>query len=182
MEALIAKGNKATIKKLLILKKESQQEGQYRVSNRLHAVILSIDGYAPGNITKILKANRTSIPEWIGKWNKYGLKGLLEGHRSGREPELSIDDKKILHDIIESGPIAYGLNTGVWTSPIITDVIEEEFDIKYHPGHVRKILKKIGISFQQPTYKLANADPVKKNKWIRYTFPNLKKTPKKKMR
>jgi hypothetical protein len=36
--------------------------------------------------------------------------------------------------------VAYGLDNGVWTSPMIAWVMEEEFGIKYHPGHVRKLL------------------------------------------
>jgi hypothetical protein len=35
---------------------------------------------------------------------------------------------------------AYGLDSGIWTSPMIVWVIEEEFGVQYHPGHVRKLL------------------------------------------
>ncbi|HDH06009.1 MAG TPA: winged helix-turn-helix domain-containing protein, partial [Nitrospirae bacterium] len=56
-------------------------------------------------------------------------------------------------------------------------IIEEEFAVHYHPGHVRKLLKEMGFSVQRPTTKLMQADPKKQNKWIRYTYPNLKKKP-----
>ena len=128
----------------------------------------------------MLKVNRTNVPLWINNWNAYGTEGLLEGHRSGRKSHLMSGEREKLCDILESGPVAYGLNTGVWTSRIITTIIKEEFGIGYHPGHVRKLLKEIGFSVQRPTYKLINADTKKKNKWIRYTYPNLKKTPKRK--
>jgi transposase len=108
--------------------------------------------------------------------------GLLEGHRSGRRPKLTEEDRQRLFDIVDSGPVAYGLQTGVWTSPIIAEVINEEFDVSYHPGHVRRLLRNIGLSVQRPTTKLAAADPKKQNKWIRYTQPNLKKKPEKKAR
>jgi len=82
-----------------------------------------------------------------------------------------------LRDIVESGPVAYGLQTGVWTSPIIAQLIAEEFDVHYHPGHVRKLLGQIGCSVQRPRAKLMQADPVKQHRWTRYTYPNLKKKP-----
>jgi transposase len=85
-------------------------------------------------------------------------------------------------DIVESGPIAYGFNSGIWTSVMVRKVIEEEFNVIYHPGHVRKILKGIGFSVQRPTISLANADASKRNRWIRYAYPNLKKTPVPRMR
>lgn len=182
MQAVFAKGNQRTINKLDALRREALKDSQYRVAIRLHAIILSIEKKTSGDIANVLKVNRTNVPVWIHDWNTYGTEGLLEGHRSGRQSKLTDEDKDNLSDILESGPVAYGLNTGVWSSKIITQIIEEEFGIGYHPGHVRKLLKEIGFSVQRPTYKLVNADEKKKNKWIRYTYPNLKKTPKQKER
>jgi len=182
MHAIFAKGNKRTVNKVIHHRKEALADHQYRVATRLHAIMLSIEKHTSGDIAGLLKVNRTNVPIWINNWNEYGADGLLEGHRSGRQSRLSPEDKVKLGDIIESGPVACGLNTGVWTSKIITQIIDEEFGIGFHPGHVRKLLKEIGFSVQRPTYKLVNADEKKKNKWIRYTYPNLKKTPKQKVR
>ena len=82
-----------------------------------------------------------------------------------------------LADIVESGPVAYGLNTAVWTSPLLAQIISEEFAVDYHPGHVRRLLGKMGFSVQRPTTRLVQADPVKRRRWIRYQYPNLKKKP-----
>lgn len=176
MQPLFARGNKKTIAKLLAKKKEANREGKHRISTRCHAIILSIEKYTSCEIAELLKVNRTGVPIWINNWNELGAEGLLEGHRSGRKSGLGPEEVVQLKDIIDSGPVAYGLNTGIWTSIILSNVIEEEFGIKYHPGHTRKLLKKIKVSFQRPTYKLISADPIKRNKWIRYTYPNLKKT------
>ena len=80
-----------------------------------------------------------------------------------------------LADIVESGPVAYGFDCGVWTSPMIGRVIEDEFGVTYHPGHVRKLLHDLGFSVQRPRKVLARADPEAQDKWHRHTFPNLKK-------
>jgi len=61
-------------------------------------------------------------------------------------------------EILETGPVAYSLNTGVWTSPIISHVIYEEFNVKYHPGHVHKMMKNFGFSVQRPMTELIRAD------------------------
>jgi transposase len=87
-----------------------------------------------------------------------------------------------LTDILDSGPVAHGLDTGIWTSPLVAQVIREEFDRSYHPGHVRRLLRQLGYSVQRPTTRLAQADMGQKRKWTRYTYPNLKKTPKEKGR
>ena len=100
---------------------------------------------------------------------------MLEGHRAGRPVGLHEKQRRQLTDILDSGPVAYGLDTGIWTSPMIAWVIEEEFDIQYHPGHVRKILHEIGFSVQRPKRVLARADAAERDRWQRYTYPNLKK-------
>lgn len=182
MKAIYARGNSRTVTKLAKLKSAAQKDSHYRVATRLHAIMLSVEGHTSTSISDVLKVDRTRVPKWIKAWNEHGVDGLLEGHRSGRKKRMSKENIEKLSDIIESGPVSYGLNTGVWTSPIITEVIRLEFDITYHPGHVRKILKDIGFSVQRPTYKLINADPKKKNRWVRYTYPNLKKTPRQRRR
>jgi transposase len=139
--------------------------------------MLSIEKYTTTKIARLLKINRTTLPIWIRNWNKYKEVGLLEGHRSGRKNKLSEVSKDKLYDIIESGPIAYGFNSGIWTSVIISEVIKNDFNIDYHPGHVRKLLKRIGFSVQRPNYHLKRGDPEKKSKWRRYSHPNLKKKP-----
>jgi transposase len=73
--------------------------------------------------------------------------------------------------------VAHGLNTGVWTSPLIAQIIAEEFDVSCHPGHVRRLLKQLNFPVQRPKTRLAQADPKKQNRWICYTHPNLKKPP-----
>jgi hypothetical protein len=84
--------------------------------------------------------------------------------------------KVALGDIIESSPVAYGLDSGVWTSPMIGRVILDEFGIDYHPGHVRKLLRGMGFSVQRPRRVLARADPTAQNRWHRRTFPSIKKS------
>lgn len=182
MKPIYAKGNHKTIEKLIRLRKEAYTDKETRVALRIQAIMLSIERHSTGEISRLLKVNRTTVPIWINNWNEYKELGLLEGHRSGRKKKLSKEDLEKFYDIVESGPIAYGLITGVWTSQIVTQIIENEFDVEYHPGHVRKILKGLGFSIQRPTTKLINGDPKKKAKWTRYIYPNLKKKPKKKVR
>jgi transposase len=102
---------------------------------------------------------------------------LLEGHRAGRPGGLNAVQREQLQDILDSGPVACGLETGIGTSPVISRVIADEFNLHYHPGHVRKLLKQLGYSVQRPTTRLVQADPDRKNRWVRYTYPRLKKKP-----
>lgn len=179
LPTLFAKGNKRTLRKLEALRKQAHADKAPRVALRIQGIILSIEKHSATSISQLLHIHRVTVNSWIHAWNTYGDDGLLEGYRCGRPANLTHYHKELLYDVVESGPVAYGLLSGVWTSPIIAGVIEEEFGVAYHPGHVRKLLKELGFSLQRPTTKLARADPKLQNRWVRYTYPNLKKKPKK---
>ncbi len=166
--------------KLRRLKKSAEAEGAYRVAKRLHAVLLNSEARTSGEIARILDAPLSKVSQWLLNYEQYGYEGLLEGHRCGRPPGLSSERQLRLADIIDSGPVAYGYLSGVWTSPMLARVIAEEFDRQYHPGHVRKLLAEIGFSVQRPKRLLARADPAQQDQWHRYTYPNLKKNPRRK--
>jgi len=175
LPALFAKGNRRTVGSLEALRRQAHADKAPRVALRIQGIMLSIDKHSATHISELLHVHRVTVHAWINAWNAHGREGLLEGHRSGRPPRLSDPQKEQLYDIIESGPVAHGLSSGVWTSPIIGRVILEEFGVAYHAGHVRKLLGELGLSLQRPTTKLVQADPKKQNRWIRYTYPNLKK-------
>lgn len=177
MKPIFALSHGCSRRKLLDLRQAAQTDKAPRAALRLQAILLSVGGRTPPQIAQLLQVHRTRVHAWVRDWNEYGPEAVKEGHRSGRPRELSSAQREQLHDLVESGPVAYGLNTGVWTSPLLADVIEEEFGVVYHPGHVRKLLHQLGCSVQRPTTRLVQADPQAQNKWIRYTYPNLKKTP-----
>jgi transposase len=177
MNPVYARGNQRTALRLIQLRREAIQDNAARVAQRLHAIVLSLEGRTTTEIAALLKVHRSTVPLWIQQWNQDREDGLLEGHRSGRPAQLTPGQRQQLQDILDSGPVAYGLDTGVWTSPIIGQVIAQEWEVQFHPGHVRKLLRQLGYSVQRPTTRLMQADPVKKHRWVRYRYPRLKKKP-----
>jgi transposase len=137
--------------------------------------LLNYQRHSSGDIAGMLDAPRSKVSLWLQQYEKYGWEALKEGHRSGRPRELDALQRQGLCDILDSGPVAYGYGSGVWTSPMIARVIQEEYRVAYHPGHVRKLLQELGFSVQRPRKQLAKGDPVEQDRWQRYTYPRLKK-------
>jgi len=141
-------------RELSALKKEAERDGAFRVAKRIHAVLLNHQRHSSGEIATILEAPRSKVSLWLGQYEEYGWEALLEGHRSGRPSLLDAQQREDLCGILDSGPVAYGFVSGVWSSPMIARVIQEEFEVDYHPGHVRKLLKELGFSVQRPGKRL----------------------------
>src|SRR5208337_4398713 len=119
----------STSRQLIRLTKEAERDGAYRVARRLRAVILNAEGRSSSELADILQSPRSKVSEWLSRYEAYGVDGLLEGYRSGRPASLSSEQREQLGDILDSGPVAYGLDTGIWTSPMIAWVIEQEFGV-----------------------------------------------------
>jgi transposase len=176
MRPVFATGQRRAVEKLLGLRREAQADKAPRVVLRIQGILMSLDGHTAGDIAQTLKVHRSTVPLWIDHWNRHGEEGLWEGQRSGRPAQLGLREREQLADILDSGPVAYGLETGIWTSALVTRVIRQEFDRAYHPGHVRKLLRQLGYSVPRPTTRLVQANLREKRKWVRYTYPNLRKT------
>lgn len=160
------------LEKVLI---QADQEGNLRVWKRVKVVL----AYAAGvSVTDICHTFGVSCRTVFNCWERYqceGVTGLLEREHTGRPSRLSVEQQEILCEILDSGPVAYGFETGLWTAPRIAQVIEAEFHVQYHSHHVCKLLAQLGFSIQRPTRQLAAADPERQQQWVRTTYPALKK-------
>jgi transposase len=165
----------STYQRLVRLSKAAEREGAYRVAKRWRAVVLNSEGHTSGELANILPAPRSKVSAWLQRYQAEGVDGLLEGYRSGRPAELSEKQKQQWGDILDSGPLAYGLDTGLWTSPRIAWIIEQEFGLQYHPGPVRKLLPTWGFSVPRPRRVLVRADAAAQDRWHRRTYPALQK-------
>jgi transposase len=177
MLARLLRLHPSTQKRLVRLSKEAERDGAYRVAKRLQAVVLNAEGHTSGELAHLLKAPRSKVSEWLERYESHGVEGLLEGQRTGRPSELTLKQQRRMEDILDSGPVAYGLDNGIWTSRMLAWIIEEEFGIQYHAGHVRKLLADWGYSVQRPRRVLARADAAAQDRWRRRIYPNLKKKP-----
>ncbi len=161
------------------MESEASVDGAYRVSKRIRSVLLNHDKNSSGQIAQALGSPRSAVSKWLKTYEEQGVDGLMEGRRTGRPSRLTDLQKILICDIIDSGPVAYGSLSGVWTSKLISEIINNEFEIKYHPSHVWKLLQEFGFSVQSPKRLLANADKEKKEQWLKNTYPNIKKKSKK---
>jgi transposase len=139
--------------------------------------VLNMEGRTAPEIASLLKVHRSKVSIWLHHWQQRGIEGILEGHRPGRPKELSDKQLQTLEDILDSGPVAYGFHSDVWTCPMVCRVIEEEFSVSYHPAHVSRILHELEFSVQRPRKVLARADKQAQSRWVRYRYPAIKKKP-----
>jgi transposase len=120
---------------------------------------------------------RGAVYQWLRWYEVAGSEGLRARKSPGAPPRLSAEQKKALVAIIMAGPQSIGLTSGMWTGPMVGDVILERFGVRYHYQHIPRLLHQLGFSVQRPRKRLARADSEAQAMWLRERLPAIKKKP-----
>lgn len=177
-EAISARGRTPTARKKLrrfIRAAEKAKElDQWR---RGRAVLGYIEGRRVAEMAVELGVDRSAINRWLQWYEAIGIEGLVTGTPPGPTPKLSLDQRALLVVLVEDGPTAAGYTSGVWTGPMLRDLIEQRFGVRYHNHHIPRLLHQLGFSVQRPRKRLARADAERQAQWLRVTLPAIKKKP-----
>lgn len=162
-------------------RRRARKRKDYRASTRLRSILLLQDGKTLDETAQILEVARSTVQCWVDKYRARGVTGLLvQGPYRGRMPRLSLEQKRELALIMLDGPENSGLDTGVWTAPLIAGLVERSFGISYSASQIRRILHELGFSVQYPRREIAEADTDKQATWAQEELPVIKKSPRRK--
>ena len=144
---------------------------------RLRGVRLLKQGLSQSEVARRLNVSHTSVNRWAGVAAQQGAEGLKKAGRAGRKPGLSAEDLKRLEQSLLKGPEALGYETPLWTLWRVGYLIEQEFGIRYHEGHIWKILRRIRWSCQRPEGRARERNEKAIQHWKRVEWPRIKKKP-----
>ena len=144
---------------------------------RMRAVRLFEQGETQAAVARRLGVSRTTAMRWVRSWEEEGRAGLRAAGRAGRKPRLTAEQLADAEAVLLAGPIAFGYPTDYWTLPRVAEVIERVTDTRYHPGHVWRVLRKLGWSRQKPTTRARERNEEAIQRWVKTTWPAVKKTP-----
>jgi len=123
---------------------------------------------------------RQTVSRWVDEFRTGGREALKRAGRAGRKAELTESDRKRLEELLLQGPEKLGYETPLWTCARVAHLIEGEFGVEYHPGHVWKILDDLGWSCQRPVGRARERNEEAIRRWRRVEWPAIKKKPKQK--
>jgi transposase len=144
---------------------------------RFAAVRLLDEGLNQTEIADRLAVSRSSVVRWVGQCRREGKAALRKAGRAGRKPMLGAADRQRLEKLLVRGPEALGYETPLWTCPRVAHLIEREFGVRYHEGHVWKILVSLRWSPQRPTGRARERSEEQIRIWKKKTWPAIKKKP-----
>jgi transposase len=135
-------------------------------------------GRRPAEVARELGVSVQSASEWYKRWSTGGKQALRAAGRAGRLPRLDGAQLARVEEALERGPMANGFATDVWTLPRVAEVIERVTGVRYHPGHVWRILRQqLGWTRQRPARRAVERDDAAIERWAKQRWPKVKKVP-----
>src|SRR6266404_4463575 len=110
---------------------------------RMRALNLKYEGWSQRVIAEALGVSKPAVSQWLAAAERGGLDALRSHPAPGRGCRLTAEQKRLIPEFLWHGPEAYGFRGQVWTCARIAKVIEEEFGVTYHKGHVARLLKEL---------------------------------------
>jgi transposase len=140
---------------------------------RLRAVHLKQQGWYQRDIAEALGVREETVSRWLARSRGGGPEALLAWPGPGRPPKLSDAQKRLIPEFLWHGPEAYGFRGQVWTRARIAKVIEEEFGVRYHKGHVGRLLQELHWTPQVPIKRAIQRDEDAIRRWRVEVWPEL---------
>ena len=111
-------------------------------------------GWKQRQIAVALGVTEGAVSRWVATACSEGPAALLAQADLGPAAKLEPDQLRLIPDFLSHGAEAYGFRGEVWTCAVyyynkkwtcarVAKVIEEEFGVSYHKGHVSRLLKEL---------------------------------------
>jgi len=143
---------------------------------RRAAVAMWKQGLKPAAVARALEVSRASVSRWCKALRRGGAKALSAKPVPGRPPKLDAAQRRRVARLLVQGPIRHGYDTQLWTLDRVSEVIERDVGVSYHPGHVWRILLSLGWSCQKPVSRARERDEKAVARWRKVDWPRIKKS------
>jgi transposase len=147
---------------------------------RFEGLRLLREGFNQSEVARRVKVCSQTVSRWARMVAEGGERALRAAGRAGRKPQLNQKQRRHLVARLLEGPEKLGYETPLWTCERVAHLIEQEFGIRYHAGHVWKLLRELNWSPQRPAGRALERNEAAIDQWKRKTWPAIKKKPKRK--
>jgi transposase len=128
---------------------------------RMQAAEMFSQGIRQADIARHLGVRHQTVSTWHAAWRKGGADALRAAGRVGRPPRLSRSQLKDVEQALTTGEVTDGSTTEQWTPTGVARVIEATTGVRYHPGHVWRLMRdQLGPSLEADDGASDQSDPV----------------------
>jgi transposase len=118
---------------------------EIKVYKRLVFLKLLYGGATLAEAADDVGVSEGTASNWVERWNKGGLGKLTPNFGGGRPPKLGeAEQEQLIERLREGQP---------WKKQEIQHLLNEEFDVEYHPNYLPTFLDNLGLHYAIPRTK-----------------------------
>ena len=144
---------------ILGLQDEIRRSHESRYDHRLHGVLLVAQGMTCPDVARWLGDSPRTVQNWINRFERDGLAGLVEGERPGRPRALNDEALAELNRALRTTPQAVGLAGNLWDGKTLSAFIEKRYGVALGVRQCQRLFRKLGFRLRKPRPAIAHADP-----------------------
>jgi len=159
---------RASLEELIHIKKAMDSEKNARVFKRYQALYLYLSGKTCEETAAIVNISKNTVSNIHMIYKNQRLSGIPDKTIPGRPSRLSADQQAVLRAILEKVPSELGFQAEFnWTVGLVAKYIKHEYGYDDSIHGITGKLDRMGLSYTQPTYVLAEADKEKQEQFVR---------------
>jgi transposase len=141
------------------LRRLARRERNRAAAARMQAIAGALEGMTRAEAARLAGMERQALRDAVVRYNAEGLAGLHSRPSPGRPPRLDEEQRAALRRVVLDGPEVEATGLSAWTLPELCREVEERWGVTYHPSHMGKLMRRLGLSRQKarPSHPKADA-------------------------
>jgi transposase len=140
---------------------------------RMRSLALKHEGWPQRAIAAALGVSGPAVSQWLAVARQGGPDALRSHPAPGPACRLTPEQRRLIPEFLWHGAEAYGFRGEVWTCARVALVIREELGVRYHKGHVGRLLRLLGWTPQMPIRRAIQRDEQAIARWRAEVWPEL---------
>ena len=113
---------------------------------RMRAIAGALEGMTRAEAARLAGMERQALRDAVVRYNAEGLSGLCSRRSPGRRSRLNEEQRAALRRVVLDGPEVEATGLSAWTLPELCREVEERWGVSYHPSHMGKLMRRLGLS------------------------------------
>jgi transposase len=149
------------------LRKRARREEDRAAAARMQAIANALEGMTRAEAARLAGMERQALRDAVVRYNAEGLAGLHNRRHPGRKPRLTLEQMSELRQMVLDGPDIETTGMSAWTLEEICREVKARWSVSYHPGHMSKLMHKLGLSWQKARPSHPKVDPAAQEAFVK---------------
>lgn len=127
------------------------------------------EGYSTQEVADFFGVDPSTVRRWLAA----DLDATV-GPGPGRPAKLTATQEKIVLRWLSESPTEYGFPTDLWSAPRLVQLIEQAFEVHFHPDYLGTWLRQRGYTPQKPRRVARERNDRAIAQWLAQDWPRIK--------